>query len=94
MTSFTHLHVHSHYSVLDGASQIKKLILKAKALGMDSIALTDHGAMYGIKEFYDTAIKNEIKPIIGMETYVARRTRHDKEGSTIQADTILFYWQK
>ncbi len=80
MTSFTHLHVHSHYSVLDGASQIKKLILKAKALGMDSIALTDHGAMYGIKEFYDTAIKNEIKPIIGMETYVARRTRHDKEG--------------
>ncbi len=80
MTKFTHLHVHSHYSVLDGASQIEKLVLKAKSLGMDSIALTDHGAMYGIKEFYDAAIKYNIKPIIGIETYVARRSRFDKEG--------------
>ncbi len=80
MTSFTHLHVHSHYSVLDGASHIEKLVAKVKELGMDSIALTDHGAMYGIKEFHEEALKSGIKPILGIETYVARRTRNDKEG--------------
>ncbi|MDY0280418.1 MAG: DNA polymerase III subunit alpha [Salinivirgaceae bacterium] len=80
MSSFTHLHVHSHYSVLDGASHINKLISRVKELGMDSIALTDHGSMYGIKEFHQVALKEGIKPILGMESYVARRTRHDKEG--------------
>lgn len=85
MQPFTHLHVHSHYSILDGASHIDKLINKVKSLGMDSIALTDHGAMYGIKEFYDTAKKAGIKPILGIETYVARRSRHNKEDKIVDA---------
>jgi len=76
---FTHLHVHSQYSILDGAASIKGLVQKAKANGMTALALTDHGSMFGIKEFWDTCKKEGIKPILGCETYVARRTRHDKD---------------
>ena len=81
MSNFVHLHVHSEYSLLDGMSRIKELPVRAKELGMDAIALTDHGVMYGAVEFYKECKKNGIKPIIGCEVYVARRTRFDKEAS-------------
>lgn len=75
---FTHLHVHTEYSLLDGSSKIKELVAETKALGMDSIAITDHGVMYGVIDFYREAIANDIKPIIGCEVYVAARKRTDK----------------
>lgn len=78
MNNFTHLHVHSEYSLLDGACRIKDMIKKVKELGQSSIAITDHGSMYGAIEFYKEAKKNGIKPIIGCEVYVAKRTRFDK----------------
>ncbi len=79
MSNFVHLHVHSEYSLLDGANRIKDIPARAKELGMDSIAITDHGVMYGAIDFYK-ACKNEgIKPIIGCEVYVANRSRFDKE---------------
>lgn len=71
MTKFTHLHVHSHYSLLDGLPKIPELINYAKELGMDSLALTDHGNLYGAVEFYKEAKKQGIKPIIGAEVYMA-----------------------
>ena len=83
-SDFVHLHVHSQYSLLDGATNIKKLA--AKADGMAAVALTDHGNMFGIKLFYDTCKKAKIKPILGCEAYVARRTRFDK-GKNIPAGT-------
>ena len=76
--AFTHLHVHTEYSLLDASSKIKELTAQAKKLGMDSLAITDHGVMYGAIDFYRAARENGIKPIIGCEVYVARRTRHDK----------------
>ena len=75
---FTHLHTHSHYSLLDGLAKIDDLIKRAQELEMDSLALTDHGVMYGAVEFYQKAKKNNIKPIIGVEAYVATGSRHDK----------------
>ena len=77
--SFVHLHVHSEYSLLDGACRIRDLVKQASVLGQTSIAVTDHGAMYGIINFYKEAIKGGIKPIVGCEVYVASRTRFDKE---------------
>jgi len=79
MSKFVHLHVHSEYSLLDGANRIKDLPIRAKELGMDSIALTDHGVMFGVVDFYKECKKNDIKPIIGCEVYVAPRTRFEKE---------------
>ncbi|PIS41520.1 MAG: DNA polymerase III subunit alpha, partial [Candidatus Kerfeldbacteria bacterium CG08_land_8_20_14_0_20_42_7] len=79
--AFTHLHVHSHYSLLDGLPKIDDLVERARSLGMKSLALTDHGNMYGLIEFYQKAQKAGIKPILGVEAYVARRTRFDKEAS-------------
>ncbi len=81
MVNFTHLHVHTQYSILDGASEIEKLILRAKELGMTSLAITDHGNMFGVKEFFNVAEKKEIKPILGCETYVAAKGRADKSDS-------------
>ncbi len=78
MSKFTHLHTHSHYSLLDGAVSIKKLIAKAIEAGQDSLALTDHGNMYGAKEFHSEAIKQGIKPILGCEVYVAVGSRFDR----------------
>ncbi len=78
MIPFTHLHVHSQYSILDGAASIKGLVGKAKQDGMTALALTDHGMMFGVKEFFDVCKKEGIKPILGCETYVATRTIHDK----------------
>lgn len=79
MPNFVHLHVHSEYSLLDGANRIKDLPKRAKELGMDAIALTDHGVMYGVIDFYKECKKNGIKPVIGCEVYVAPRSRFDKE---------------
>ena len=76
---FTHLHVHTQYSLLDGSAKIEPLIKRVKELGMDSIAITDHGAMYGAVEFYKAAKAEGIKPIIGCEVYVAPKSRFDKE---------------
>ena len=78
MGGFVHLHTHTSYSLLDGACRIEKLIQRAKEHGQDAIAITDHGSMYGVVEFYKTAKANGIKPIIGCEMYVAPRTLHDK----------------
>ncbi|MEK7075544.1 MAG: PHP domain-containing protein, partial [Patescibacteria group bacterium] len=76
---FTHLHVHSHLSLLDGLSQIDPLLNRAKELGFEALALTDHGVMYGAIEFYTKALERDIKPIIGMEAYIAIRTINDKQ---------------
>jgi len=78
MAKFTHLHVHSHYSLLDGLIKIDELVNRAKELGFDSLALTDHGTMYGIPEFYKVATANGIKPILGAEVYVALKNRFQK----------------
>ena len=78
MIPFAHLHTHTEYSLLDGASRISDLISRAKELGMEYISITDHGAMYGVVDFYKEAKKQGIKPIIGCEVYVAPRTRFDK----------------
>lgn len=78
--SFTHLHCHTHYSLLDGLSKIDDLVQSASEKGMTSVAITDHGAMYGAIEFYNSCKTAGIKPIIGMEAYVAPRTLYDKEG--------------
>lgn len=78
MSKFVHLHVHSEYSLLDGACRIKDMIKRAKELGQSAIAITDHGSMYGVMEFYKTAKSEGIKPIIGCEVYVAKRSRFDK----------------
>ncbi len=77
--SFVHLHVHTEYSLLDGACRINDLVKQTKALGMDSVAVTDHGAMYGVVDFYKAAKKEGIKPIIGCEVYVAPRKRTDRD---------------
>ena len=79
MSNFVHLHVHSEFSLLDGANRIKDLPVRAKELEMDSIALTDHGVMFGAVDFYKACKKEGVKPIIGCEVYVAPRTRFDKE---------------
>lgn len=73
MAGFTHLHVHTQYSILDGASDIKALLKRASDLGMESLAITDHGNMFGVKEFHNKATAIGIKPVIGCEMYVARR---------------------
>lgn len=78
MSGFTHLHVHSEFSLLDGACRIKPLVSAAKALGQTSLAVTDHGALFGAIDFYKEAKKQGIKPILGCEVYVASRTRFDK----------------
>lgn len=76
--SFTHLHVHSEYSLLDGACRIEPMLDKIKSMGQTSVAITDHGVMYGVIDFYKAALNRGIKPIIGCEVYVAPRSRFDK----------------
>ena len=87
--AFTHLHVHTQYSLLDGAARIPELVKKAKTLGMDALAITDHGAMYGVIDFYKECQKQGIKPILGMEAYVAPRSLKDREGQREYAHLIL-----
>ncbi|PYG86962.1 DNA polymerase-3 subunit alpha [Ruminiclostridium sufflavum DSM 19573] len=79
MGDFVHLHVHTQYSLLDGANRITDLVQRVKELGMDSCAITDHGVMYGVVEFYKEAKKNGIKPILGCEIYTAKRSMYDKQ---------------
>lgn len=78
--AFTHLHVHTEYSLLDGSNKVKELVARTKELGMDSVAITDHGVMYGVIEFYRAAMAAGIRPIIGCEVYVAPKSRFDKAG--------------
>jgi len=75
---FVHLHVHTEYSLLDGAARIKKVVSTAAQMGMPSLAITDHGTMYGVVDFYKTCKKENINPVIGCEVYVAPRTMHDR----------------
>lgn len=88
MPKFVHLHGHSEYSLLDGLSKIPKLVKEAKELGMEALALTDHGVMYGAIEFYKACVSEGIKPIIGCELYIAPRSHKTKEG---KVDTEPFH---
>ena len=78
MERFAHLHLHSEYSLLDGACRVADIPRRAKEMGQDAVAITDHGVMYGVVEFYRACVKEGVKPIIGCEVYVARRSRFDK----------------
>ena len=80
MADFVHLHTHTAYSLLDGAGKIDVLVNRAKELGMSALAITDHGVMYGVVDFYKICKKAGIKPIIGCEVYVAPKSRFDKVG--------------
>ncbi len=86
---FTHLHVHTEYSLLDGSAKIKELVKKTKELGMNALAITDHGVMYGAIDFYKAAREAGIKPIIGCEVYVAPRSRHDKEKEDLRYNHLV-----
>ena len=77
-SSFVHLHVHTHYSLLDGACRVDKLVSQVKELGMDTIAITDHGCMFGVIDFYNECKKQGVKPIIGMEAYMAPGDRRER----------------
>ena len=79
MNNFTHLHLHTNYSMLDGAIRIPELMKRVKQQGMKSVAITDHGNMFGAIDFYKEAIKQEIKPIIGSEFYVAPNRKTEAE---------------
>ena len=85
--SFAHLHVHTEYSLLDGSNKIKECVARVKELGMNSVAITDHGVMYGVIDFYRAARAAGIKPILGCEVYVAPGSRFDKEA-------VRFMWHR
>ncbi len=82
MADFAHLHVHSEFSLLDGVGQLDRIVERAQELGMDSLALTDHGVLYGAIDFYTAAKSNGLKPIIGCEVYVAPQKRTDRRGKS------------
>jgi len=84
-SDYVHLHNHTHHSLLDGLTKIPDLVNRVKDLGMEAVAITDHGTMSGAIEFYKTATEAGIKPIIGMEAYVATRSRHDRDPSKDKA---------
>jgi len=94
MKPFTHLHVHSHYSLLNALPKTKALVAKAKEDGMKALALTDSGNMYGAIEFYMNCLKEDIKPIFGLDAYIAPRTRHDKETRVDARRTRLVFLAK
>ncbi len=87
--SFVHLHVHSEYSLLDGFSNIKKLVQRAEEMGMPALALTDHGTMFGVIEFYNTATAAGIKPLIGVEAYLAARSMKEQDPQADKKSTHL-----
>lgn len=89
--SFTHLHVHTEFSLLDGSSKIKEIVKQAKELNMDSLAITDHGVMYGVVDFYRAAREVGIKPILGCEVYVAPGSRFDKEPGAATDDDRYYH---
>ena len=78
---FTHLHLHSHFSLLDGANKLKSVIRKAVELKMPALALTDHGNLFGAVQFHDIARQHDLKPIIGCEVYLAPGSRKDRSGN-------------
>ena len=88
-TSFVHLHNHSDYSLLDGASPIPGMVARAAKLGMPAVALTDHGSLFGAVEFYLEARKAGLKPIVGMEAYVTRGSRRDRTRDTAHHLVLL-----
>ena len=90
MTSrpFAHLHCHSHYSLLDGAGSINKLVQRAKERGMNALAITDHGNLHGALEFYRKAKAAELNPVIGYEAYIAPGSRFQKDSG--RARTLVF----
>src|SRR5258705_11122809 len=90
-SEFVHLHVHTHYSLLDGACRVDKLIKRTKELGMDSIAITDHGCMYGVIEFFNECKKEGIKPILGMEAYMAPGDRRERSTPGGNAGEAAFH---
>ena len=77
---FVHLHNHTHYSLLDGLQKVPEMLDRVKELGMEAVAITDHGTLSGAIEFYKEAKKRDIKPIIGTEAYISPRKHTDKEG--------------
>ncbi|MFA6367940.1 MAG: DNA polymerase III subunit alpha [Bacteroidales bacterium] len=89
MGNFTHLHVHTQYSILDGAASIKGLMKKANEFGMNALAITDHGNMFGVLDFFETAQKEGIKPLLGCEIYVARGSRFTKDGKNMSGDHLI-----
>ena len=100
MGGFTHLHLHTQYSLLDGAIRVKDLFPKVHELGMDTVAVTDHGNMYGVLDFYRECQKHEVKPVIGTEAYMAydsrterptRRGRADDSGGDTEGGHKLYY---
>ena len=91
--NFTHLHVHTEYSLLDGSNKINEYVARVKELGMNSAAITDHGVMFGCIDFYRAAKAAGIKPILGCEVYVAPGSRFDREIGRQRTDiTIWFFW--
>ena len=89
--SFVHLHVHTEYSLLDGSNKIKECVARVKELGMDSVAITDHGVMYGVIDFYRAAKAAGIRPILGCEVYVAPGSRFDKEAGAGKTTDIIIW---
>ena len=92
---FTHLHVHTEYSLLDGSNKIKEYVARVKELGMDSAAITDHGVMYGVIDFYRAAKAAGINPVLGCEVYVAPNSRFDREIGMMRIGiTIWCCWRR
>ncbi|MHB1315903.1 MAG: DNA polymerase III subunit alpha [Christensenellales bacterium] len=92
--AFTHLHVHTEYSLLDGAAKMQDIVQKAASLGMKNLAITDHGVMYGVVDFYNSCKSNQIKPILGCEAYVAARSMHEKVGRADRENAHLILLAK
>ena len=90
MSRFVHLHTHSHYSLLEALPKVKALVKHVKEQGMDAVALTDNGALYGAIEFYQKAREEGIKPIIGMDAYVARHGDRREKGAPVDAKPFCF----
>ena len=93
MTDFVHLHTHTEYSILDGFSRIPGLTARAAQLGMTALAITDHGNLYGVPDFYDSCLENGIKPIIGCEIYMAQRDRRDHSNAERNANHLILLAQ-
>src|ERR1700741_886775 len=87
--SFAHLHVHTEYSLVDGFSNIKKLIGRVKEMDMPAVAITDHGTMFGVIDFYKAAKAADVKPIIGLEAYMAARSMRDRDSKLDRTSSHL-----
>ena len=89
MSDFVHLHLHTQYSLLDGAADIDGVIECAKKFNMNSVAITDHGVMYGVMDFYFSALKSGVKPIIGCEVYTSLNSRFERNGDKKYGHLVL-----